>query len=86
MSPFAYIIPIDINMVGLVTTCTGAAAMGAAVGMGKMWITVQRLDGDMSAIKAQAAAQQTELRTVAESLVGIKSDLSWIKQKLEEKH
>jgi len=37
-------------------------------------------------MKAQAAAQQTELRTVAESLVAIKSDLSWIKQKLEEKH
>jgi len=73
-------IPIDFTT--FVTTVASSAVLGLAVACGKLWVDMQAVKNDLTAVKRQSDNQNTELRHVAETLTQIQTNLEWIKEKL----
>lgn len=75
-------VPIDITM--FVTTVAGAGFLGLTTACAKLWADVQRVKDELATVKIATVTQASELRNVSDVLTEIRTDLNWIKQKLNE--
>jgi len=76
------IIPIDFAYV--FSSVVASAIIGLSVLSMRLWADVQRMKAEVSDMRALAASQGSELRRVTDVLTEIRTDLTWIKQKLSE--
>jgi len=76
------IIPIDFASV--FSSVVASAIIGLSVLSMRLWADVQRMKAEVSDMRALAASQGSELRRVTDVLTEIRTDLTWIKQKLSE--